>query len=270
MIERLQQRIQELELQQLQQDSPAEKAKTKSNVWDDGSMDVNPFGERKPRYRVHFFYPRHNDLAVDRGDRYRDDHTRSMRLKIKIPEFTEERNMTMEEVIIEFDKLYIRCDVVEEEKQVVARFLGVLKPKIADIFSPFLPASLAAIAGARVLGSADVAFQSSLHHEDHEQEAGGSNLFMKKTDFERLVKTSPYVFTRVVVEENEIISEARLQVHSLFKEFADVILDDIPPRLSAMRDIQLCIDFIPSSAIPNRPAYRMNLKEFVKHQRQVT
>ncbi|GKC76288.1 hypothetical protein Tco_1127062, partial [Tanacetum coccineum] len=40
----LKQRIQELEFPQLQQDSPAEEAKTESNVWDDGSEDVNPFG----------------------------------------------------------------------------------------------------------------------------------------------------------------------------------------------------------------------------------
>ncbi|GJY16226.1 reverse transcriptase domain-containing protein [Tanacetum coccineum] len=91
----------------------------------------------------------------------------------------------------------------------------------------------------------------------------GSNLFIKKTDFEGLVKTSPYVFTLVVVEENEIISEAPLQVQPLLKEFADVIPDDIPPGLPTMRDIQHCIDFIPSSTIPNRPAYRMNPKEFV-------
>ncbi|GKC47180.1 hypothetical protein Tco_1064902 [Tanacetum coccineum] len=35
---------------------------------------------------------------------------------------------------------------------------------------PLLPTSPAVIAGARVLGSAAIAFQSSLHHEDHEQE----------------------------------------------------------------------------------------------------
>ncbi|GKB43963.1 reverse transcriptase domain-containing protein, partial [Tanacetum coccineum] len=46
-----------------------------------------------------------------------------------------QRNMTVEEVIIEFDKLHMRCDVVEEEEQVLTRFLGVLKPKIADIVS---------------------------------------------------------------------------------------------------------------------------------------
>ncbi|GJU12134.1 putative reverse transcriptase domain-containing protein [Tanacetum coccineum] len=45
------------------------------------------------------------------------------------------RNMTVEEVINEFDKLYMSCDVVEEEEQVVAWFLGVLKPEIVDICS---------------------------------------------------------------------------------------------------------------------------------------
>ncbi|GJX06706.1 hypothetical protein Tco_0194638 [Tanacetum coccineum] len=98
-------------------------------------------------------------------------------------------------------------------------------------------------------------------------QAEGSNLFMKKTDFEGLVKTSPYVFTLVVVEENEIISEAPLPFQPLLKEFADVIPDDIPPGLPAMRDIQHYIDFIPGSAIPNRPAYQMNLKEFMELQR---
>ncbi|GKB11842.1 reverse transcriptase domain-containing protein [Tanacetum coccineum] len=43
-----------------------------------------------------------------------------------------QQNMTVEEVIKEFDKLRMRCDVVEEEEQVIAQFLGVLKPEIAD------------------------------------------------------------------------------------------------------------------------------------------
>nr|GEW64756.1 pyridoxal phosphate-dependent transferase [Tanacetum cinerariifolium] len=47
-IERLQQRIQELEFQQLQQDSPAKETETESNVWDNGSEDVNPFGGGNP------------------------------------------------------------------------------------------------------------------------------------------------------------------------------------------------------------------------------
>ncbi|GJS73775.1 RNA-directed DNA polymerase [Tanacetum coccineum] len=46
----LKQRIQELEFPQLQQDSPAEEAETESNVWDNGSEDVNPFGEGNPGF----------------------------------------------------------------------------------------------------------------------------------------------------------------------------------------------------------------------------
>nr|GFC97691.1 reverse transcriptase domain-containing protein [Tanacetum cinerariifolium] len=67
-------------------------------------------------------------------------------LKIKIPEFTSKvhsddfidwlsKNMIVEELINEFDKLRMRCDLVEEEEQVVAWFLGFLKPEIADIVS---------------------------------------------------------------------------------------------------------------------------------------
>nr|GEV54381.1 hypothetical protein [Tanacetum cinerariifolium] len=44
-----------------------------------------------------------------------------------------QQNMTVEEVINEFDRLRMRCDVVDEEEQVVAWFLRVLKPEIADI-----------------------------------------------------------------------------------------------------------------------------------------
>nr|GEV69028.1 reverse transcriptase domain-containing protein [Tanacetum cinerariifolium] len=95
-------------------------------------------------------------------------------------------------------------------------------------------------------------------------QADGSNLCMKKTDFKELLKTSPYVVTFVVVEKNNIISEAPLQVQPLLRKFSDVIPNDIPPGLPIMRAIQHCIDFIPGSAIPNRPAYRMNLKEFTE------
>ncbi|GKC90175.1 hypothetical protein Tco_1150824, partial [Tanacetum coccineum] len=75
--------------------------------------------------------------------------------------------------------------------------------------------------------------------DSRQTQAEGSNLFMKKTGFEGLMKTSPYVFTLVVVEENELISEAPLQVQPLLRKFANVIPDDIPPGLPPMRDIQL-------------------------------
>nr|GFB27392.1 reverse transcriptase domain-containing protein [Tanacetum cinerariifolium] len=146
MIERLQQRIQELKLQQLRPDLPTEKEKTEPNVWDDEPVDVNPFSGENPRYVNRLYQPRRNDRAVDRDDRYRDDPIRSLGLKIEIPEFTwkskveawekikklmkakflpenhhqeafldyrnlSQQNMTVEEVINEFDKLRMRCDV---------------------------------------------------------------------------------------------------------------------------------------------------------------
>ncbi|GKC06370.1 hypothetical protein Tco_0997980 [Tanacetum coccineum] len=354
---------------------------------------------QNPRYVNRLYQPRRNDHAVDYDDRYRDDPIRSLGLKIEIPEFTckvhpddfidwlstVERvfdvrdipdklkvklNMTVEEVINEFDKLRMRCDVVEEEEQVLAWFLGVLKPEIADIVSlqpywtytdvcrlalkvekhikakskgstsRFTPPTRTAPPKApkttpkatspttssagpiydtdaepeldepgdellypnrgealviqRVLNvgvSKSVDDNSWLRNnifrtkctskgkiydmiidggscenvvstymveklgmktEDNPEpyqltwlkngntvKAEGSNLFMKKTGFEGLMKTSPYVFTLVVVEENELISEAPLQVQPLLRKFADVIPDDIPPGLPAMRDIQL-------------------------------
>nr|GEU41760.1 hypothetical protein [Tanacetum cinerariifolium] len=165
-------------------------------------------------YVNRLYQPRRNDHVVDRDDRYRDDPICSLGLKIEIPEFTEH---DCGRGYQEFDKLQMRCDVVEVEEK-----------------------------------------------------AEGSNLFVKKTSLEELMKTSPYVFTLVVVEENKIISEAPLQVQPLLREFSDVIPDDIPLGLLDMRDIQHCMDFIPGSAIPNKIAYRMNPKEFMELQRQVT
>ncbi|GJS67315.1 hypothetical protein Tco_0681879 [Tanacetum coccineum] len=250
--------------------------------------------------------------------------------------------MTVEEVINEFDKLRIRCDVVEEEEHVVARFLGVLKPEIANIVSlqpywtytnvfrlalkvekhikakskgntshftpPIKTASLTApkattpttstaeaLVIQRVLnvavsksvddnswlrnnifrtkctskgkvcdmiidgGSCENVISTymveklGIKTEDHPEpyqltwlkkgtllkktkhdgfqntysfkkdgvnitlvpfdsrqtQVDGSNLFMKKTDFEALMKTSPYVFTLVVVEENDYMWHGR-------------------------------------------------------------
>ncbi|GKB11843.1 putative reverse transcriptase domain-containing protein [Tanacetum coccineum] len=74
--------------------------------------------------------------------------------------------------------------------------------------------------------------------DSRQTQAEGSNLFMKNT-----------VITKGV---------------------CDVIPDDIPPGLPAMRDIHHCINFIPGSAISNKPAYQMNPKEFAELQRQVT
>nr|GEV01607.1 thiamine thiazole synthase, chloroplastic-like [Tanacetum cinerariifolium] len=69
-------------------DSPTEEVKTESNIWDDGSEDINPFGGGKPRYRDRRYRLLCNDHAIDHDDRHSDDPIHSMELKMEIPEFT--------------------------------------------------------------------------------------------------------------------------------------------------------------------------------------
>ncbi|GJS23009.1 putative CCCH-type zinc finger family protein [Tanacetum coccineum] len=56
----------------------------------------------------------------------------------------------------------------------------------------------------------------------------------------------------------------------LLNEFKDVFPEEIPAGLPVIREIQHCIDFLPGASIPNKPAYRMNPKEFAELHRQVT
>nr|GEX82687.1 hypothetical protein [Tanacetum cinerariifolium] len=423
-------------------DSSAEEAKTKPRVWDDEPVDVNPFGRKKHslglRIEILEFTGKvHPDDFIDwlsKVKRVFDVRDSPDKLKVKLVAIKLRKHASLwlsstrkssEEVINEFDKLRMRCDVVEEEEQVIAWFLGVLKPEIADIVSlqpyqtytdvcklalivekhikakskgstsRFTPPTRTAPQAPKTTPKATTPITSTagntrervdnaphcykygglgyfardcpnlkilafvpddaglIYDTDAEPEvdepgdefvypdrgealviqnvvnvdaskyvddnlwlrnniyrtkctskgkfcdmiidggssenvvstymveklgmktqyypepyqltwlekgillksvnvvlcsflltqAEGSNLFMKKTGFEELMKTSPYVFTLVVVEENEIISEAPLK-H--------------------------CIDFIPGSDIPNIPAYRMNPKEFAELQRQVT
>ncbi|GKA51450.1 reverse transcriptase domain-containing protein [Tanacetum coccineum] len=110
-------------------------------------------------YVNRLYQPRHNDHAVDRDDRYRDDPIRSRRLKIKIPKFTGkvhpddfidwlskvERVFDVRDIpdklkVETWEKMkklmkakFLPKNHLKEEEQVVAQFLGVLKPVIADI-----------------------------------------------------------------------------------------------------------------------------------------
>ncbi|KAJ0800640.1 putative nucleotidyltransferase, Ribonuclease H [Helianthus annuus] len=83
------------------------------------------------------------------------------------------------------------------------------------------------------------------------------------------MSTAP-IFSLVVIEENPIAPDPPPEVLPLLNEFTDLFPDDIPAGLPLMREIQHCIDFIPGASIPNKPAYRMNPKEFAELNRQVT
>nr|GEU29044.1 reverse transcriptase domain-containing protein [Tanacetum cinerariifolium] len=315
MIERLQERIQELEY-------------------------------RDCRYR-----PRRNDHDVAPDDRYRNDPICSMILKIQIPEFTgkskvetwekmqklmmakflpknhrqkafldyhnlSQRNMTMEEVINEFDKLRMRCEIVKEEEQVVTQFLGVLKPEIADIVSiqPYwtytdvirlalkvekqikakskgttsrfiLPTKTAPPTAPKATTPTTSTASNTrerVSNAPHCYKCRGLGHYARDCPNLKTLafvpgNADPIYDTEVEHELDELGDELvypdrgeALVIHRVLNEFADVIPNDISPGLPSIRDIQHCIDFIPCSAIPNRPAYRMNPKEFTDLQRQVS
>lgn len=98
-----------------------------------------------------------------------------------------------------------------------------------------------------------------------------SALFLKGSDFLTFAKQSPIVLAVVVSDENEeVVRSIPGPVQPLIAEFSDVLPEEIPPGLPIMRDIQHCIDFLPGSSIPNKPAYRMNPKEYDELHKQVT
>ncbi|GJW93787.1 RNA-directed DNA polymerase [Tanacetum coccineum] len=95
---------------------------------------------------------------------------------------------------------------------------------------------------------------------------------LTKRDFVGLAKhqSSIPVFGLVIVEENPTPWALPAEVIPLVDEFSDIFPDDIPAGLPLMLEIQHCIDFIPGASIPNKPAYRLNPKEFAELHRQVT
>jgi len=55
----------------------------------------------------------------------------------------------------------------------------------------------------------------------------------------------------------------------LLQEYSDVFPEEMPHGLPPIRGIEHQIDFVPGSALPNKPAYRTNPVETKELQRQV-
>ena len=64
------------------------------------------------------------------------------------------------------------------------------------------------------------------------------------------------------VESRDLVgAQISVEVQTLFKEFDDVIFEDLPAGLPLMCKIQHHKNFIPSDFLPNLPHYRMSSKD---------
>ncbi|GJV95868.1 reverse transcriptase domain-containing protein [Tanacetum coccineum] len=97
-----------------------------------------------------------------------------------------------------------------------------------------------------------------------------TNIFRTQCTAKGKVSPPSVVFGLLMIEENPVTAAAPLSMVPLLNEFKDVFPEEIPAGLPVIREIQHCIDFLPGASIPNKPAYRMNPKEFAELHRQVT
>ncbi|KAD6795090.1 hypothetical protein E3N88_05986 [Mikania micrantha] len=104
------------------------------------------------------------------------------------------------------------------------------------------------------------------------RESTPETLILDKPAFCELARTAnpSLMFALIISEANPSTNEIPTEVQPLMTEFRDVFPKEIPAGLPQMRAIQHCIDFIPGSVIPNKPAYRMNPKEYEELHRQVS
>ncbi|XP_057791898.1 uncharacterized protein LOC131008818 [Salvia miltiorrhiza] len=70
-----------------------------------------------------------------------------------------------------------------------------------------------------------------------------------------VVKTVP------MVKNSARMNETPDRVLELFKEFQDLVPDELPSKLPPMRNIQHAIDLVPGASLPNLPHYRISPKE---------
>ncbi|KAJ0031510.1 hypothetical protein Pint_14201 [Pistacia integerrima] len=78
-----------------------------------------------------------------------------------------------------------------------------------------------------------------------------------RSSFEKTCRETNQMCLLLLCEENKVSLALPEKVKHLLQEFSDVVPDEKPPGLPPMRDIQHVIDFISSSIIPNKPAYRV-------------
>lgn len=98
--------------------------------------------------------------------------------------------------------------------------------------------------------------------EENPSWTSSKNYLLSYLKFLKSIQNIGQGFVLKVFEENtkDISNSAQVpkEVQDLIYKFEDVFIHDIPHGLPHIREVQHVIDLIPSSIIPNHPAYMMN------------
>lgn len=85
---------------------------------------------------------------------------------------------------------------------------------------------------------------------------GEGNIALSGTQMKHLLLEDEEAYALVVVEKSQ--SEGNVLhplVQPLLRDFVDIILEELPPGLPPIRDIQHCIDLVPGVVLPYKAAY---------------
>ena len=99
-----------------------------------------------------------------------------------------------------------------------------------------------------------LALNPSLIHRKQPGEGNPSkkSLFLIETRVERAISKQKNIFALLMVEKKgEIERHIHPKMHSLFREFVDMFLEELPPGLPSIRGIEYHIDLLPGATLPN-------------------
>ncbi|XP_075489516.1 LOW QUALITY PROTEIN: uncharacterized protein LOC142528360 [Primulina tabacum] len=95
---------------------------------------------------------------------------------------------------------------------------------------------------------------------------------VQKSDMKKLLHTHDtlvlILYKEILFNTSDIVGNLPSIVVSLLQEFDDIFPEEPPQGIPPLRGIEHQIDFVPGSALPNRPAYRSNPEETKELQRQ--
>ncbi|KAF8083326.1 hypothetical protein N665_0781s0004 [Sinapis alba] len=114
--------------------------------------------------------------------------------------------------------------------------------------------------------------QLKLKNDQAKGKSAANSLYINYSEVSKLLNSDStilmFVYKESLVSTN-VSQELSSGMTKLLQDYSDVFPEDIPQGLPPIRGIEHQIDFVPGSALPNKPAYRTNPVETKELQKQV-